>query len=159
MNTDLGRMRMKPSSLCLGLLMAALIFTPASAAKRDNRPFFVQLAEEVTNKLLASPEYAGQMKNGRKPRIVIGDIRNNSDDEGVRVEDLFNEIRDTIVASGTARLFAAGELNTDLVIAPELTSSMAAQSGGRREHCFTLQLTITTITGEYVTAHSARRCE
>ena len=123
----------------------------------DPRPVYIQLADEVTQKLLDSPAYQAKTTSGRKPRIVVGDIRNNTDDEGVRVEDIFNEIRNVLVGSGTARLFAPGELNADLIIAPELTSSRTQQNG-RYQSCTTLQLTLTTVSGEYFAAHSATRC-
>ena len=152
---------LRPFAVGLGVLVAAISLSHGQAAPRapvDSRPIFERLAEEVTTKLLDSPEYQARLANGRKPRVVVGDIRNNSDNEGVRVEDIFNEIRNTFIASGTARLFTEGELNADLVISPELTSSLSG-SAGRRQHCYTLQLTTSTISGEYVTAHSAKGCE
>ncbi len=150
------------TSLLLALAMAAICVAPVQAAPKlhaDPRPLFVQMADEVANKMLESPQYQDLVTSGKKPRIVVGDVRNNTDDEGIRVEDLFNQIRETLIASGTARLFAEGELKADFVISPVLTNSWAAQSGGRRQHCFELQLNITTISGEYVTAPTAHRCE
>ncbi len=144
-------------------LVLALVATGAVAAPKkppapiDPRPPYIQLADEVTQTLLDSPAYQAKTTSGRKPRIVIGDIRNNTDDEGVRVEDIFNEIRNVLVTSGTARLFAPDELNADLIIAPDLTSVRILQNG-RYQWCTTLQLTLTTVTGEYFAAHSATRC-
>jgi hypothetical protein len=144
--------------LCVAASLAASTAARAAAPPPDPRPVFTQLADEVTTKLLESPEYQARTTSGRKPRIVVGDIRNNTDDEGVRVEDIFNEIRNVLVASGTARLFSPGELNADLIISPELTSSSQAGPRGRRQRCVVLQLTTTTVSGEYFTAHSATRC-
>lgn len=150
-------------ALVLALALAVSGATNAAAAPKkpvvpvDPRPTYVQLADEVTQKLLDSPAYQAKTTSGRKPRIVIGDIRNNTDDEGVRVEDIFAEIRNVLVSSGTARIFAPDELNADLIIAPDLTSARVV-TGGRPQRCTTLQLTLTTVTGEYFAAHSATRC-
>ena len=128
------------------------------AAPADSRDIFTGMADEVAAKMLASPAFQAKTGSGRKARIVIGDVTNNSDDEGIRVDDIFNEIRNQIVGAGTARLFAPGELNVDFIIAPELTSIMRPDEHGRRRRCFTLQLTLTTVSGEFVGAHSESRC-
>ena len=141
-----------------GLCVQAPAFAaPAPRATAEVRDIFAELADEVSDKMLASPAFQEKAAGGRKARIVIGDVRNNSDDEGIRVDDIFNEIRNRIVATGTARLFAQGELNVDFIIAPELTSAIRVDNHARRK-CFTLQLTLTTIGGEYIAAHSAVRC-
>jgi len=145
---------------CCTLLAILLVPIAAQAAKKESSPpvdTFRELADEVSDKIIASPAFRAKAEGGRKARIVIGDVRNNSDDEQIRVEDIFNDIRNRIVAGGQARLFATGELNVDLIIAPELTSRIRG-TGGTRQHCFTLQLTLTTVDGEYIAALGAERC-
>jgi hypothetical protein len=116
------------------------------------------VADEVAAKLLATPQFQAKTAGGRKARIVVGDVVNNSDDESVRVDDIFSEIRDQIVTAGTSRLFAPGALDVDFIISPEFQSSIAPDEKGRRRRCITLQLTLSTVSGEYVTAVNARRC-
>lgn len=146
-----------------GLVLAVMLLSsqPATAAPKDQGPpqdFFALLANDAAVQVLASPVFQARTDGGRKVKIVIGDVINNSDDEGVRVEDLFNEIRNQIVSAGTTRLFAPGELNVDFVIAPELTSSIATDAKGRRQRCFTLNLTLTKPSGEFALAQKAKRC-
>jgi hypothetical protein len=142
-------------------LTAAFALTAVTAhaapPPADTRDIYTQMADEVADKVMATPVFQAKIGGGRKAKIVIGDVTNNSDDEGIRVEDIFNEIRNQIVSSGTARLFAPGELNVDFIISPELTSRVR-QDGGRRRRCFTLNVTVSTAAGELITATNAQRC-
>jgi hypothetical protein len=119
---------------------------------------FDVLADEVAAKVLDAPAFQARTEGGRKVKIVIGDVINNTDQEGIRVEDIFTTIRNQIVSAGTTRLFAPGELNVDFVIAPELTSSTIADAKGRRQRCYMLNLTLTKPSGEFVLAQQAKRC-
>ena len=142
------------------LALAALLMpTAGNALMQAGSPpsIYNELADEVSAKMLQSSAFTGATSGGKKARIVVGDVVNNSDDERIRVSDIFNEVRNQIVASGSARLFAPGELNVDFVISPELTSQWRTDKRSRL-HCLTLQLTLTTVSGEYVAAHSAERC-
>ncbi len=148
-------------SISIALVTVAFFGTSQPAVSAPAAPaedFFGLLAQDVAAKVLANPAFQAQAEGGRKVKIVIGDVINNSDNEGVRVEDLFNEIRNQIVSAGTTRLFAPGELNVDFVIAPELTSSIATDARGRRQRCYTLNLTLTKPSGEFALAQSAKRC-
>ena len=88
---------------------------------------------------------------------MLGDVRNFSDNEGARPEDIASEIRNRIVASNSARIFAPGTLDVDFILSPELSSAWAIEKGSRK-HCYTLQLTLSTPQGEYAAAFSAKRC-
>jgi hypothetical protein len=138
-------------------LVAALPVAYAAPAPAAPIDIFTPMADEVAAKMLASPAFQAKTDGGRKVKIVIGDVRNNSASEGLRVDDIFNEIRNQIVNAGTTRLFAPGELNVDFIIAPELTS-LTAVANGRRVTCYTLQLSLSTPAGEFVAAHSAKSC-
>jgi len=144
----------------MALVAAALCATPVAGreARALNLDTLNALADESAEKMLASTVFQAKLQGAKKARVVIGDTRNNSDDEGARVEDISNEIRNRIVATGTARIFAPGNLDADFIISPDLSSSWIAGSGGRR-HCFILQLTLTSPEGEYAAAFSAQRCD
>jgi hypothetical protein len=146
----------------ISVLAAALaIAAAAPAAHAAPHPppvdIFANLADEVAGKMLASPAFQAKEDGGRKVKIVIGDVRNNSNSEDVRVDDIFNDIRNQIVNAGTTRLFAPGELSVDFIISPELTSRVLMDRG-RPVTCFTLQLSLSTPSGEFVAAHSAKSC-
>jgi hypothetical protein len=131
---------------------------PPPAPPADPRDVFTQLADEVAGRMLNDPSFQAKASTGAKVRIVLGDVRNDSDNEGVRVSDIFNEIRDKIVQAGTARLFSPGELNVDYIISPQLTSIRSSpDKSGRRHSCFTLGLTLTTASGENKAAYSAKQ--
>jgi hypothetical protein len=135
------------------LAIAAAAPAPQAAPRPPPVDIFAPMADEVAGKMLASPAFQAKEDGGRKVKIVIGDVRNNSNSEDVRVDDIFNEI----VNAGTTRLFAPGELNVDFIISPELTSRVLMDRG-RPVTCFTLQLSLSTPSGEFVAAHSAKSC-
>jgi hypothetical protein len=149
-----------PRTILLLLTSLGFVAPPAHAA--DHRDLTLegvtQLANDSATKMLASSAFQARIQGGRKARIVLGDVRNFSDNEGVRVDDVANEIRNRIVQAGTARIFAPGTLEADFVISPELSSEWS-RAGSSRKHCFTLQLTLSTPVGEYVGAFSASHCE
>lgn len=146
-------------AFAIGLVLCTAAL-PARAA--EHRELTLEginhLASESASKMLNSSVFMARAQGGRKARVVLGDVRNFSDDEGVRVDDVANEIRNRIVAAGTARIFAAGTLDADFVISPELSSAWS-RAGGARKHCYTLQLTLSTPTGEYAGAYSSSHCE
>jgi hypothetical protein len=146
----------------LPLLLALAAFgSMAQAAEpppTDPRPIEVQLADEVTRKMLENPEYASRVAAGRKPRIVVGAVRNDTQDTDPRVDDIFAEIRNGILASGTAQLYPPGQLDVDLIIAPVLTSTWTPDGRNRARYCMTLQLSLTRVSTEYFASHSATRC-
>jgi len=138
--------------------LTAIALAPLSAAAAPAGPdIFTQMADQVAAGVLASPAVQAKTGSGRKVRIVIGDVTNDTDNDGVRVDDLSNEIRNQIVGAGVARLFAAGAIDVDFIISPELTSTMRDDGHGRRR-CYTLNLTLSTASGEFVAATSASRC-
>jgi hypothetical protein len=150
--------RIVPAAALAGASLLMALARPAAAAPPDPSYIFTQMADEVSGKVLASAPFQAKADGGRKVRIVVGDVSNDSDDEGVRVDDIYNEIRNQIVASGSVRLFDRGDLDADLIISPQLTSERHLDPHGRREYCFTLQLTLTSVSGEFVAAESATRC-
>ena len=97
----------------MALVAAALCATPVAGreARALNLDTLNALADESAEKMLASTVFQAKLQGAKKARVVIGDTRNNSDDEGSRVEDISNEIRNRIVATGTARIFAPGNLD------------------------------------------------
>jgi hypothetical protein len=155
------RQRRSAEAILTGAVaLAVLGAVPVQArdARALSLDFINALADESAGKMLTSAVFKAKLNDERKARVVIGDVRNQSDDEGARVQDISNEIRNRIVLAGTARIFAPGNLDADFIISPELSSVWNASANGRR-HCFILQLTLTTPEGEYVAAFSAQRCD
>jgi hypothetical protein len=147
------------------LAVFMVVPAPSSAAAPRVPPepqpvdLFKELADDVIGQTLNSDIYKSKVSAGHKLRVVVGNIDNKSDDESVRVEDMFNDMRDRLVATQTVRLFDPGELNADLIISPELTSRFQLDSRGRRRHCFILRLTLSTVEGEFATSYSSTRCD
>ncbi len=109
---------------------------------------YIALSETVTNKMLASRLVQGWGE--KRPKLIVGVLRNNTDNETIRMADLHDRISETILGSGLVRLVDTSATEFDYVIRSELTSSR--QYGERKQELvfFTLQLKMFTLAGELV---------
>jgi hypothetical protein len=107
---------------------------------------YMELAETVTNKMLASPFVASWGKS--KPRLIVGTLVNNTDNEDIRMSDLHDRIQEVIFNSGLVRVVDKSATSFDYVIKSELTSSRQYGSNKQELVFFTLQLKMYTLTGE-----------
>jgi penicillin-binding protein activator len=105
-------------------------------------------AEEVTNKMLASSLV--QEWGATKPRIIVGDLVNNTDDENIRMKDMHDRIQETIFNSGLVRVVDKSATSFDYIIKSELTSTRQYGDSGEQLAWFTLQLKMFKIDGELV---------
>jgi len=107
---------------------------------------YMELAETVTNKMLASPFVASW--GNSKPRLIVGTLVNNTDNEDIRMADLHDRIQEVIFNSGLVRIVDKSATSFDYIIKSELTSSR--QYGGNKQELvfFTLQLKMYTLMGE-----------
>lgn len=107
---------------------------------------YVALAETVTNKMLSSNFVRDWGKS--RPKLIVGDLQNNTDNEGIRMKDLHDRIQETIFNSGLVRVVDQSATEFDYVIKSELTSTRQYGSGGKELVHFTLQLKMFTLMGE-----------
>lgn len=117
---------------------------------------FVQMAEEAANDLVFSRAFEKRIANpGSPPRLVIGNIRNDTDNENILVGDMVQKMREILVRTGAVRVFTADATDFDFVLAPRLTSStLRSISRKEIERSYSFSFQITTIDGEYITEES-----
>jgi hypothetical protein len=115
-------------------------------------PEYIAMANEVTEELLASPRFANIA--GQEAKLVLGVPMNNSANWNLRVQDIFDTVRNRLANSGTVRVFGTGYTDVDYVLNSEFSST---RTQGRNESTLTYTLTLTTLEGEYLGAWSAHR--
>ena len=107
---------------------------------------YLVLAENVTNKMLSSKFVQSWGK--RKPRLIVGNLLNNTDNESIRMTDLHDRIQETIFNSGLVRVVDKSATEFDYIIKSELTSTRQYGKDGKELVFFTLQLKMFTLMGE-----------
>lgn len=107
---------------------------------------YLALSETVTNKMLASKFVQGWGK--KKPKLIVGILVNNTDNESIRMKDLHDRIQETIFNSGLVRIVDSSATSFDYVIKSELTSTRQYGKDGKELVYFTLQLKMYTLMGE-----------
>ncbi len=109
---------------------------------------YLALAEQVTNEMLASRLVQGW--KDWKPRVILGDLYNNTDNENIRVRDLHNRIQEVLFRSETIRVVDRSATSFDFIIRSELSSTRQYGSSGEQLAHFTLQLKLLKLNGELV---------
>lgn len=107
---------------------------------------YVALAETVTNKMLSSKLVQSWGK--KMPRLIVGILMNNTDDESIRMKDIHDRIQETVFNSGLVRVVDKSATSFDYVIKSELTSTRQYGKDGQELAYFTLQLKMFKIDGE-----------
>ncbi len=107
---------------------------------------YLALAETVTNKMLASKFV--QSWGRKKPRLIVGTLVNNTDNENIRMTDIHDRIQETILNSGLVRIVDKSATDFDYIIKSELTSTRQYGKDGKELVYFTLQLKMFTLMGE-----------
>ncbi len=107
---------------------------------------YVALAGTVTNKMLVHELV--QNWGDKRPRVITEPPVNNTDDEGIRMEDLHDRIQEILFGSGVIRVMNKSAKEFDYAIRSELTSTQQYGKGGEKLVHFTLQLKIFTADGE-----------
>lgn len=108
---------------------------------------YLRFAEKVTNQMLASPFVANW--GNERPRLAVGRVRNNSDDENILVGDIAERIKGTIVNSTVARIVNAAE-DFDYVVNVELSSTHSYGDGGTEAAFFVVRFKLSDVAGELV---------
>jgi len=107
---------------------------------------YTQLAEMVTKKMLSSRFVKSWGK--RKPRLILAKLRNNTDDENIRMADIFDRITETLLNSGRVRLVDPSATRFDYVVRSELSSTRQYGAEGQELVEYKLELKMFTIDGE-----------
>lgn len=109
---------------------------------------FSAFAEQVTNKMLSSPVVNGWGK--KRPRIIVGKLLNNTDNENIRVRDIQDKIQEILLGSGLVRVLDQSATSFDYIIKSEISSTrQRGESNSQLAH-FTLQLKLFTVQGELI---------
>lgn len=106
---------------------------------------YTDLAEKVTNKMLDS-RLVQAWRN--KPRLILAKLRNNTDNENIRMADIYDRITETLLNSDTVRLVDQSATSFDYVVRSELSSNRQYGEGGQQLVGYKLELKLFTISGE-----------
>lgn len=107
---------------------------------------YVALAENVTNKMLSSKIV--QKWGNKRPRLIVGILVNNTDNENIRMTDLNDRIQEVILNSGLVRVVDKSATSFDYVIKSELTSTRQYGKDNQELVFYTLQLKMFKVDGE-----------
>ena len=107
---------------------------------------YTELAEKVTNKMLGSSLV--EKWSRRKPRLILAKLRNNTDNENIRMADIYDRITETLLNSNTVRLVDQSATSFDYVVRSELSSNRQYGAKGQELVGYKLELKLFTINGE-----------
>lgn len=105
-------------------------------------------AEKVTNDMLASKFVQGWAS--KRPRLILGKLVNNTDNENIRVSDIHDRIQETLFNSGLARIVDPSATSFDYIVKSELSSTRQYGRSSGELAFFTLQLKMFKLDGELV---------
>jgi hypothetical protein len=105
-------------------------------------------AERVTNKMLRSRLV--QSWGNKRPRLILSKLVNNTDDESIRMQDIYDRITETILASGLVRLVDQSATSFDYVVKSELSSTRQYGQDGEELAYYKLEFKLYKIDGEMV---------
>ena len=109
---------------------------------------YTAFAETVTNKMLSSRLVTGW--GNSRPRLVVAKLRNNTDDESIRMADVYDRITETVLNSGVARLMDSSAVDFEYVVRAEMSSTRQYGEKGQELAFFKLEFKLFTIDGEMV---------
>ncbi|MBW2271873.1 MAG: hypothetical protein JRG96_01275 [Deltaproteobacteria bacterium] len=106
-----------------------------------------ELASTVTQKFLRSPQVQGW---DTKPRLVLGRLVNNTDDESIQMSDLSDLVTNLILGSGLVRLLDVTADDFDYILKQSLTSKRQYGTDDNQVLHFTMQMKLYSLDGELV---------
>lgn len=107
----------------------------------------IAFAENLTNKMLASPVIA---KAKKKPRIVVGSLKQNTHDENLRVQDIHDRIQEVLFNSGAVRVMDRSATNFDYIMQSEITDIVTRAPDGQKLVDYTMKIKLFNLEGELV---------
>lgn len=105
----------------------------------------IGFSENLTNKMLASPVIA---KAKKKPRIVVGKLRQNTHDENIRVQDIQDRIQEVLFSSGTVRVMDENSTSFDYIMQSEISDIVTRSSDGQKLVDYTMKIKLFDLNGE-----------
>ena len=111
-----------------------------------NTEDFKELARIVSDKFVRSTVVRGW--SGQKPRLVVGRLINNTDDESIRMGDVYDIIQNQLIQSGSVRIVDTSATEFEYIIKTELTSTHQYSKGGEELYHLTLQTKLFKVDGE-----------
>ena len=105
-------------------------------------------AENVTNKMLRST-FVRSWGN-KRPKLIVGDLINHTNNENIRMSDLHDRIQETIFNSGLVRVVDKTATSFDYIVKTELTSTRQYGSGRQEFAFYTMQMKMFKLDGELV---------
>ncbi len=109
---------------------------------------YTAFAEKVTNKMLRSRLV--QSWGTKRPRLIVGKLVNNTDNESIRMQDIYDRITETILSSGLVRLMDPTATSFDYVVKTELSSTRQYGDNGEELAYYKLEFKLFKIDGEMV---------
>lgn len=107
----------------------------------------IAFAENLTNKMLQSKVIA---KAKKKPRIVLGSLKQNTHDENLRVQDIHDRIQEVLFNSGAVRVMDRTATNFDYIIQGEITDIVTRAPDGQKLVDYTMKIKLFNLEGELV---------
>lgn len=105
----------------------------------------IAFAENLTNKMLTSPVFSQAKK---KPRIVVADLRQNTHDENLRIQDVHDRIQEVLFASGTVRVMDRSSTDFDYIMQTEITDIVTRAPDGQKLVDYTMKIKLFDVNGE-----------
>ncbi len=105
-------------------------------------------AEKVTNKMLRSRLVQSWGK--KRPKLVVGELENATNNDSIRMQDIYDRITETILGSGLVRLMDRSATEFDYVVRTELSSTKQYGGGGEELAYYKLEFKLFTLDGEMV---------
>ena len=100
----------------------------------------IAFAENLTNKMLSTPVIS---KAKKPPRIVVGNLRQNTHDENLRVQEV-------LLNSGAVRVLDSSATNFDYIMQSEITDIVTRAPDGQKLVDYTMKIKLFTLDGELV---------
>lgn len=106
-----------------------------------------ELASTVTQKFLRSPQVQSWKT---KPRLVLGRLVNNTDDESIQMTDLSDLVTNLVLGSGLVRVLDVSADDFDYILKQSLTSRRQYGNDDNQVLHFTMQMKLFSLDGELV---------
>ena len=115
-----------------------------SQAEAEN---FVELAAK---NLLKRPFIQQWLYRNKLPKVIIGELRNNTDNDNIDTDKIYQVIERVIFNSGLVRLADLRAVDYDYTIRSEITSTRQYGGEGKELVVYKLKLRLFTLNAEYL---------
>jgi len=103
-------------------------------------------AERLTDKMLSSDAITSW--GDKRPRLIVGKIRNRSDIDNIPEEELYERVQSIIIESGVARVVDTSATNFDYILTGVIGSTTQRGEDGQEQRQFRITLKMSSIDGE-----------